>query len=157
MSTRNLLVIYKQISIMTGLISIIGLIVAVLNIILFFKLWGMTNDIREMKENQLRRDDIEDIPQLRAYLRSEVIMGNTENAKKALIGLFKDNINALCNPSGGAYLSTTDKRMDTDITPYVKLLEKQLAKLNMEVPETIRRMKTFRDYYEFFTDEDFKI
>ncbi len=36
---------------MVTLLSILALIFAVLQIILFFKLWGMTNDIRVMKQN----------------------------------------------------------------------------------------------------------
>ena len=34
-------------------------------------------------------------------------------------------------------------------------LKKQLEKVNMDVPEPIQKMKTFRDYYELFKNEDF--
>lgn len=34
---------------MTTLIAIISIVAAVLQIILFFKLWGMTNDVRELR------------------------------------------------------------------------------------------------------------
>ena len=37
---------------METLLSIIFIVFGVLQIILFFKIWGMTNDIREMKKNQ---------------------------------------------------------------------------------------------------------
>lgn len=36
--------------------SIILLVFAVLQIILFFKIWGMTNDVKEMKNNQRSRE-----------------------------------------------------------------------------------------------------
>ena len=36
---------------MVTLLSILALIFAILQIILFFKIWGMTNDIRIMKQN----------------------------------------------------------------------------------------------------------
>lgn len=36
---------------MITLLSILALIFAILQIILFFKIWGMTNDIRIMKQN----------------------------------------------------------------------------------------------------------
>lgn len=35
---------------------IIGLIFGVLQIILFFKLWGMTNDVRKIKEEFFKRE-----------------------------------------------------------------------------------------------------
>lgn len=35
---------------------IIGIIFGVLQIILFFKLWGMTNDVRKIKEEYMRRE-----------------------------------------------------------------------------------------------------
>lgn len=35
---------------------IIGLIFGVLQIILFFKLWGMTNDVRKIKEELIKRE-----------------------------------------------------------------------------------------------------
>lgn len=34
---------------MNEFIIIVGIIFSILSIILFFKLWGMTNDIKEMK------------------------------------------------------------------------------------------------------------
>ena len=54
-----------------------------------------------------------------------------------------------------SYLKTSDKVMDTDITEYVEALKKQFAKVNMDVPNVILDMKTFRDYYELFKNEDF--
>ena len=37
---------------MINILSIILLVFGVLQIILFFKLWGMTNDVRTMKDKQ---------------------------------------------------------------------------------------------------------
>ena len=33
---------------MVGLISIIAIVFGILQIVLFFKIWGMTNDVREL-------------------------------------------------------------------------------------------------------------
>lgn len=38
-----------------GLVSIIFVVFAILQIILFFKIWGMTNDVRVIKESLLAR------------------------------------------------------------------------------------------------------
>lgn len=41
----------------TLLVSIILIVFGVLQIILFFKLWGMTNDVRKIKERITPKDD----------------------------------------------------------------------------------------------------
>ncbi len=142
---------------MESLIVFIALIVAILNIILFFKLWGMTNDIRELKKDHFDTHMPEDIPQLRAYLRENYILGDNEKIKRVLIHEFLDKINTKCNSNRSSYIDTTDPVLDTDITPYIQNLKKQFAKVNMDVPEPILNMRTFRDYYEFFRNEDFEL
>lgn len=141
---------------MTGFIGFIALIVAIFNIILFFKLWGMTNDIRELKIDHFDTRMPEDTPQLRAYLRENYVLGENEKVKRILIHEFLDNINSKCNNIRTSYLETNNPVLDTDITQYVEILKKQFAKVNMEVPHAILNMKTFRDYYELFKDEDFE-
>ena len=141
---------------MEAFVEFITLAVAVLNIILFFKLWGMTNDIRELKKDHFDTRMPEDIPQLRAYLRGNYIMGDNAKVKRALIHEFLDNINSNCNISRSSYLYTNDSRLDTDITQYVERLKKQFAKVNLDIPKEILNLKTFRDYYELFKNEDFK-
>lgn len=45
---------------MTGIYAIIGivmLIFGILQIVLFFKLWGMTNDVRRLTEHFLKSDE----------------------------------------------------------------------------------------------------
>lgn len=140
---------------MTSFIGFIAFIFAVLNIILFFKIWGMTNDIRELKIDHFDTRMPEDIPQLRAYLRENYTLGDNEKVKRILIHEFLDNINSKCNSTRNSYLETSRPEMDTDITQYVDVLKKQFAKVNMEVPDYILNMKTYRDYYELFKNEDF--
>lgn len=120
---------------MTGFIGFIALIVAILNIILFFKLWGMTNDIRELKIDHFDTRMPEDTPQLRAYLRENYVLGENEKVKHILIHKFLDNINSKCNNIRTSYLETNNPVLDTDITQYVEILKKQFSKVNMEVPQ----------------------
>ena len=141
---------------MDSFIVFITFIGAILDIILFFKLWGMTNDIRELKKDHFDNHMPEDVPQLRAYLRENYIMGDNAKVKRALIHEFLDNINSNCNISRSSYLDTNDSRLDTDITQYVERLKKQFAKVNLDIPKEILNLKTFRDYYELFKNEDFK-
>jgi hypothetical protein len=87
------------------LISIVLLIFAILQIILFFKVWGMTNDIRALKKYHFASAGFEDVPKLRAYLSECIVLDDKHNIKRALLQDFIDNINGRCNPYGTAYLT----------------------------------------------------
>lgn len=142
---------------MDSFIVFITFIGAILDIILFFKLWGMTNDIRELKKDHFDNHMPEDVPQLRAYLREHYFLGDKDKVKRALILDFLDNLNIKCNSSRSSYLEADNPTLDTDITKYVEKLKIQFAKVNLEVPSEILNLKTFRDYYELFKNEDFHI
>lgn len=142
---------------MDSFIVFITFIGAILDIILFFKLWGMTNDIRELKKDHFDNHMPEDVPQLRAYLREHYFLGDKDKVKRALILDFLDNLNTKCNSSRSSYLEANNPTLDTDITKYVEKLKIQFAKVNLDVPSEILNLKTFRDYYELFKNEDFHI
>ncbi len=142
---------------MDSFIVFITFIGAILDIILFFKLWGMTNDIRELKKDHFDNHMPEDVPQLRAYLREHYFFGDKDKVKRALILDFLDNLNTKCNSSRSSYLEANNPTLDTDITKYVEKLKIQFAKVNLDVPSEILNLKTFRDYYELFKNEDFQI
>lgn len=46
---------------MSTILSLVALVAAILQIILFFKIWGMTNDIRYLKEIITKKAEIENI------------------------------------------------------------------------------------------------
>lgn len=46
---------------MIDILTIVLLVFGVLQIILFFKMWGMTNDIKEMRNKYLKEEDEERI------------------------------------------------------------------------------------------------
>ena len=142
---------------MDSFIVFITFIGAILDIILFFKLWGMTNDIRELKKDHFDNHMPEDVPQLRAYLREHYFLGDKDKVKRALILDFLDNLNIKCNSSRSSYLEADNPTLDIDITKYVEKLKIQFAKVNLDVPSEILNLKTFRDYYELFKNEDFHI
>ena len=43
---------------MIDFLTIVLLVFGVLQIVLFFKIWGMTNDIREMRNKYLKNDNV---------------------------------------------------------------------------------------------------
>lgn len=145
---------------MVEFIAIVSLIAGVLQIILFFKIWGMTNDIRELKKDHFAsyRRNFDDAQNLRAYLCERVVLDDKANLKRALLQNFIDKI---WKKTGfkfrSVYLSENDKAMEIDITPEVELLKNQFAKVNMEVPEAVLNMKTYGDFYQYFKLNEFTI
>lgn len=99
-------------------VSIVIIIFGILQIILFFKLWGMTNNISEMKnmmELFMRKDsqntnntkenksstcdisdnveyDKEDFPMKSKFAKGDIVLYKTENIRLIVIGYLSPNI-----------------------------------------------------------------
>ena len=102
-----------------ALIAIAG---SVLSIILFFRVWGMTNDVKEMRRHLISSD-------IRA--RKYFLSGDMENAKKALLDVFCEDL----------------QRCGYDEFEALKSqLEKSLEKLGEELPEGIKKMNSIHDF-----------
>lgn len=70
---------------MEGMFSFVGIIIIVfgiLQIILFFKVWGMTNDVKQIKES------LPNTPDNLSPAQMEFIIGNTDKAKEMAIREF---------------------------------------------------------------------
>ena len=129
--------------------ALFSFIATILGIILFFKVWGMTNDISALKKYYCVSTGV-DASKRRSYICECVVLDDKANLKRALLQNFIDKINNKCNPAKNVYLSESDKQMSFDITPEVEMLKNQFAKVNMEVPEAVLNMKTCGDFYQFF-------
>ena len=129
---------------MVEIVALITLVAGVLQIILFFKIWGMTNDIRALKRDHFIEIDIESNDYLKAnFARKHLILGEKNKVKTMLLKNFLANIS-----------DNFTKNEDT-IRPYVENLKKQYSKLGEELPEYISKMETFGDYYNLFRKDDF--
>lgn len=145
-----------------GIIMIVG---GILEIILFFKLWGMTNDIRAIKKDHFCETHFESQGETARYLRKNLLLGNKDNVKRILLQNFIDNVEiGYSKLKDGAYVkdengvskwvSCKEQNLKESIVPYVKQLMLQYAKMGEEVPEYIMRMETYGDYYNLFLKED---
>ena len=139
-------------------IGIMMIVWGILEIILFFKIWGMTNDVRALKE-----DHFYEKAQTASFLRKNLILGNIDNVKRILLQNFIDNVEhgyselqEGCYENGVGWVSYKEKNMKESITPYVKALMSQYAKIGEEVPMYITRMETFGDYYSLMAEEDLR-
>ncbi len=153
---------------MVEFIAIVSLIAGVLQIILFFKVWGMTNDIKALKKDHFNETVFETKAGMARFLRNNLVLGNMENVKKTLLKNFIDNVEHGYGelPTGGyvkdekgndQWVRFEEKNLDESITPYVNNLILQYGKIGEEVPVYIIRMKTFRDYYKLFVKEDLEV
>lgn len=136
---------YGSSSVWSSVIQIIMFVGGILEIILFFKIWGMTNNVKKLKMDHFSELLPKNEYEMRAYLRENLMLGKIEKVKQALIMNFIDNV------------TTNYKNNSQSIRPYVENLQKQFDKIGEELPVYISRMNTFGDYYQLFTKKDFVI
>lgn len=148
--------------------GIVMIICGILEIVLFFKIWGMTNDIKALKKDHFNETVFESKAGMARFLRNNLVLGNMENVKKTLLKNFIDNVEHGYGvlPTGGyvkdengndKWVRFEEKNLDASIIPYVNNLILQYGKIGEDVPVYITRMKTFRDYYKLFVKEDLEV
>lgn len=150
-----------------GLISLVG---GVFDIILFFKIWGMTEDVRAIKKEHFHEEETDFIWRSRhfLYLRKNLVLGNIEIVKRILLQNFIKNITKAYNQAiegnntelvdeSDKWLSAKERALKVSIRHYVEQLQEQFDKIGEELPIYIQRMQTFGDYYNIFTEEDFSL
>ncbi len=154
-----------------GWLTFMGLIMIVwgiLEIILFFKVWGMTNDIKALKKDRFNETLFETKGEMARYLRRNLVIGNMENVKRTLLKNFIDNVehgygelqtSGYVKDENGndKWTNFKEKNLKESIRPYVDNLQKQYAKIGEELPVYIQRMETFGDYYHLFVKEELTV
>lgn len=149
-------------------ITLAAIVFGILNIILFFKIWGMTDDIRALKKDYFCETQFESNAEKARFLRKNLILGNRENVKRILLQNFINNVaHAYGELKTGGYVKDEkgidvwtefkERNLKESIAPYVKNLMMQYAKIGEEVPVYITRMETFGDYINLFVKEDFVV
>ncbi|WP_300699013.1 hypothetical protein [Bacteroides sp.] len=98
---------------MIDFLSIVLLIFGVLQIILFFKMWRMTNNIKEMRDKYLK----EGYPYGVSPAKIEFIIGNKEKAKEMAYREFISDVNIL-------YIDISKNRIMSEEQEYTKEFEK---------------------------------
>ena len=137
----------------------------ILEIILFFKIWGMTNDIRALKKDFFHEKTDESYYLMAKNLRKNLVLGNIEHVKKTLLTNFMDEIIKSYSklPLQGyerdengkdRLVSYEEKNLRTPIAPYVENLRKQFEKIGEPLPPYINNMATYGDFLNIFTKED---
>ena len=145
--------------------AIIMITWGILEKILFFKVWGMTNDIRELKKDFFNEIKYESQGQMKDSLRKKLILGDLEKVKKTFLIDFINSVESSFEKmkaldyekdEHGSYhmVSSKEKNLKKSIRPNINQLQKQFEMIGEEVPDYIKRMETFQDYYSLFTEEE---
>jgi hypothetical protein len=144
--------------------SIIMIVWGILEIILFFKIWGMTNDIKALKKDYLNEYNYETQGQLNVKLRKNLVLGDIEKVKFLLFNDFSNEVEDAfgkmksCDferDEDGNYkkISYVENNLKESILPYVNKLQKKLELIDEDLPTYIKKMKTFNDYFNLFEEE----
>ena len=153
---------------MPGWLSFMAFIMIVwgiLEIILFFKIWGMTDDVKALKKFHLDQTVFESKSVMAKSLRRNLVLGDLEKVKRTLLKNFIDNVETgfseLTSYGYGKDENGNEKLMDLteqnlkeSIQPYIDNLKQQFDKIGEELPLYIQRMETYGDYYKIFQKKD---
>ena len=124
---------------MEAFVVIISLIWGILSLILFFKIWGMTNNVEKFTKIYIREKDIENNLLKSRYFK---LIGDKNNLKQNYIKEFMTNVEKSYS------IITHDKdATHLSIAGLVDKLKQQYASIGEELPSTISNLKTFGDYY----------
>lgn len=140
-----------------GIIIFLWVVFGVLSVVMFFKIWGMTNDIKTIKKKILDEElaDLKAIAgdQQYQWLRKNMLAGKIDYVKLRLVDNFAKVVERTFNDQKG--IDKTEK-MTQSIRPLVEKLQKQFDKIGEPIPQYISKMETYNDYFNMFSAEDFK-
>lgn len=142
--------------IMEAFIIIISLIWGILSLILFFKVWGMTNDVRRMTQDHF--GELQPPKGMEGdFLRRNLIMGNTDIVRKSLLAQFIDEITTSFEQmipgqfeEDKGWEDYREKNLQKSIAPQVQNLKKQFDAINQPLPKFLTDMKTYNDFFSLF-------
>lgn len=124
-----------EFTVIYGVIVIFG----ILQIILFFKLWGMTNDIRRISE-KIGAQPIETDSQLEKHVWQLLLEGRKD---KAIDFLNRDLIEILLKRISQGYSAYAVKEIKDNYRKYYE-------KLGVPFPEQVEKINTLKDLEQLF-------
>lgn len=134
------------------LLALLTIAAAVLQIVLFFKLWAMTNDVRGIRDSNV----ISKKSNFNFEIRKLLASGNKDEAVEMLLNRFYNRIAEL-NYSGLNKSDSQYKRVinniDEEFTKEKNALEKNLSQIGATLPDRIMQMKSGNEFYELFKAE----
>jgi hypothetical protein len=128
------------------IIALVMLVASALQIVLFFKVWIMTNDVRALRENYVKYSNF-------AFdIRKMLLFGEKEKARDILLDRFIEKIENF-NYDGiehNEYYETVKQNIDNKFNEAKKEFEFSLKKIGEELPESIKNLRSGNDFYKLF-------
>ena len=117
----------------TEVIVLITIAAAILQIVLFFKVWAMTNDVRKLRDNYV----LPSSENREFEIRKCIVFDDMERAKQIVIATFLEKISS-GSPEPEEFVKLKNK------------LSEDLAKIGYSVPESIVKMNIHNDFSNLF-------
>ena len=127
---------------LSGLIMIVTIAAAVLQIVLFFKIWVMCDDIRAIRGNFSLSSDF------RFNIRKMILLGDKEKAKELILNRFFEAIKDVNYKDAAS--DEAKKYNDKEFLRIKQELENALSKIGEEMPEEIKNLKSGDDFYNLY-------
>jgi hypothetical protein len=124
---------------MIEFVSIVMIVFGILQIILFFKLWGMTNDVKKLRNKFAYTDDFN------FEVRKSLALGEKAKAKGLIINSFFEAV----------HKQIVNATYDTDVdnskfSQYKNELEKELNKIGEKMPDELKNINSYEDFQNLF-------
>ena len=133
-------------------LSLISIVTSILSIILFFKIWGMTNDVQDIKKT-LNKQGLDEQERFKLFL-----LGEKDIVFKSLIDKVADEYFGICetikrgkNSEGNIYnfevkkTITSEEYFSIKFNSFLEKISPKFAEYGFEIPEEIKNLK----YKEF--------
>lgn len=121
------------------IIIAIALIFGILEIVLFFKIWGMTEDVKKLK-NKMEHPCTFDVAW---EIRKSILKGDTKKAEELLFDEFIYDLKQTCvAPNGGS---------DEEIAELKSNYTQYYRQAGLKFPESIQNLKSKGDFFKIFT------
>lgn len=129
---------------MEGFIGFVCIIFGILNVILFFKVWNMCNDVKRIADHFCGTD------YKPKYNFSSIDLADGKDARKAMIAELKE----VAMKSRGIYIEDYEIQYgvnpNTEITNIIKKYKGIFDSLDEKFPKDLEGIKTLEDLWEKF-------
>lgn len=136
------------------LLTLLTFVGALLNIILFFKIWGMTNNVKRIKKKMIPIEE----ERVEEQITRLHFLGKDDECEEIILSDFYQTVKKLLFTYKYNNFNNKEKyeaMLKNPITPFTDVVVKLYQKIGREVPNRIADLKTYGDFDKMvITDND---
>lgn len=130
---------------MLNFVSIIIIVFGILQIILFFKIWGMTNDVKYLKNRSAHIDDAE----ITWEIRKSILKEDKKKTEDLLFSYFIQQLKiALKLYDSESFVNS--KAFNNRLTIIKNEFKNYYSQINIPFPSTLENLNTLEDVESIF-------